>query len=205
MSNRSGARVCLALALALAMAGSGCHKLLMHGHHRQGGEGGPSDQAAGAQASGPADTAGAKAFVDGLYARETGEGLKMFDADAGEVFDIGTRGLLKKDRQALNGQTSDVTGDWLCDCQDHRAGTPTVAIQNAAGETATAMATFPNTGRQVALDLSHAHGDWKVHDIRLPGHRRLRLALIKELKRLKGVGGGPAGHGDDSSDMANPL
>ncbi len=175
--------------------------LVLAGCHKPAPPKPPSQPAApttsGAATAADLDAAGAKAFLDGLYAHyKTSENnsFQMFDANQAEVFDADTIALLAADQKALKGELGDIDGDWLCDCQDFASLKSQVTVTSATPTTAKAHSDFTDTGmpgqgtRHADFDLVKTAAGWRVHDIISPGQPSLRHVLKAEIARLTGAG-----------------
>jgi hypothetical protein len=163
-------------------------------------------QAARAPVSDAADAAGAKAFLEGVYAHyksSKNNNFQPFDANARQVLDPEMVALLAADRKALKGDVGVMDSDWLCDCQDFVSLQATVAVQSAAPTTAEATADFHDPGmsddkpRRDSFDLVKLGDGWRIHDIHTADTPSLRKALTDEIKN-------PSGEAASNANQARP-
>jgi hypothetical protein len=154
--------------------------------------------------SSPQDAAGAKAFLDGLYAHyktSKDNSFQPFDANSRDVFDADTIALMDADTKALKGELGAIDGDWLCDCQDFESLTATVAVQAATSTTARATSAFTDAMEKAqppkhdTFELVKTAAGWRIHDMGTADQPSLRKVLTEEIAQLK-AGNTPSGDGD---------
>jgi hypothetical protein len=142
------------------------------------------------------DAAGAKAFVESIYARYHGPDAEAFvplsDTTASTLFEPSTAKLiLQGSKVNEEEEVGPLDFDPICTCQDPDGIRADVTAQmtGPATATATAIVYFPqqpqSTRREVRFDLVGANGVWRVHDLHeqdLPSLRALMADAAKGAK-----------------------
>jgi|HubBroStandDraft_1064217.scaffolds.fasta_scaffold65243_2 hypothetical protein len=154
----------------------------------------PAPDNAAPAAAATSDAADAKAFLDGLYDhyKSYSTTFQPYDRNAKDVFDPDMIALLAADRKALKGDLGTLDGDLICDCQDYVSLKTTITVEAATPTTASATASFIDTGmkgdegpRHAAFQLVKVNGAWRIHDIKAGDQDWLRKQLTDEIKDLK--------------------
>ncbi len=115
----------------------------------------------------------AKAFVEGIYKRYLGKDVPGLDLSTREALELYFTPSLAEliDNDAKEAEklqdTPLLNGDPFVDGQDWEITDPSVTIQDAASDRATATATFKNFGKAmtVRLALQLTPRGWRVDDI----------------------------------------
>jgi len=184
--NRYSIAAVAALAAALALVG--CHKAAAPAANAAP----AAANVAPAQAAPTTDAAGARAFLDSLYARYKSSKNNTFDIygkDAPSVFDPDTLALLQADKAALNGTAGATGADMVCTCQEFTSLSATVTIVSITPTTARAGVDFHDAGQtennHSDYDLAKTPDGWRVHDIHTFGDPSFRASLNQDIKDAK--------------------
>jgi hypothetical protein len=135
------------------------------------------------------DLAGAKAFVDWIYAhypKKLGP-ANSFDplgSEATRIFHPSLIELIKADQRVGDDQAPDLDGDPLCDCQDNGGMAFTVkSVRTSEFSRATATVLRRDMGdptdETITLDLARGDAGWRVYDVETKDTPSLRAYLIK--------------------------
>lgn len=142
-----------------------------------------------AQAQAP-EPAGARAFLEGLYARYgTDDGFCPTCEAAPEVFDPALVALIQEDgRLTPEGEIGALGFDPLCQCQDDaglKASIVSIAPTGPAAARATVSLAFEGQRATppVTLALVRAGGQWRIHDVAAREMPSLAAYLAAENKR----------------------
>ena len=137
-----------------------------------------------------ADVAGARAFVQQLYAHYPQPANTSFDptgANASSVFDPSMIALFRENaRLTPKGDEGAIDSDPICDCQDDSGLRSRIgAVRLVAPDTAIAdvVLTFteaiPPEVDRLTLTLVTIHGQWRIYDIHSTNTPSFRAYLIK--------------------------
>jgi hypothetical protein len=139
--------------------------------------------AAAAPPIGP-EPAGARAFVEKLYAAYRGKGPDYLGRQAPRVFAPGLLALIRRDAAQAKGEVGFLDGDPICDCQDFGISRLHVNVRGAH-DRATADVRFHNldADETIRLDLVGVGGQWRIADIHTKDTPSLVQYLTQSLAR----------------------
>ena len=125
--------------------------------------------------------AGAKAFLEALYAPYRGRAAQPVTlAQPTKYYEPALANAIVAEAAAANerGEAPELNGDPICDCQDYLPFKAKIAPMQLSGNRAKTVVTFAN-GRPQRLDIEliATKAGWRIYDIRTSDYR-LR-ALLK--------------------------
>jgi len=151
------------------------------------------------RAASPSDLAGARAFLERLYAHYPQPANSAeFDPtgrDASEVFDPAMVGLFRRNaRLTPKGDEGDLDYDPICGCQDDASMRPLVGLVRLVGSSrATAFVSLRpprNAADRLVLDLARDGEGWRIHDIHSKDTPSLRAFMVQANREAAARGGG---------------
>jgi hypothetical protein len=128
-----------------------------------------------AQASAKPNAAGARAFLEALYAPYQGTTAQPVTLQQPEkYYEARLARAIVAEAEAANrrGEAPELHGDPICDCQDYLPFKAKIAPLRLSGNRATTVVTFEN-GRPQRLDINliATKAGWRIYDIRTGNHR----------------------------------